>query len=707
MKSVRMKWFLMASAAIVLASGIVQVEAKITTKVGQGDLDVTGFFSSEMRGRVADEAYFTQFIQKFQLEAELSVRPDSGFDEISLFTILRPEFDLAHYYGDTFTDGHVGRDADKPSYLGSPFGAATDPIGFNGFGGGLSTGGLNKNVVQGFFPASFLTEFEVLGAGSGFPLVSPISDRDLACDRCTDVDNSHRNIALTNTDSSGALYPVRELYLDAKVDDWWFRVGKQQIVWGKTDFFRLQDIVNPVDFGQHFFFDSFEDIRIPQWIASAQYRAGTIGPLTDVSVQGVWNFDRFRSVGLGNPSSAWAHPFGKEGGVFALFNTYFSPEPCVSPTAVGATPATTCAEFGGLVVGGMPSGFGVPLGLSKNERPDHELGNTEGGARAEFRLGGFFFALSHYYGWGDGPVFKINTINVNATGLVPGFAPVAAPGVVAANDGLVVGLTEGITLPVTIMEPNAALAAAALAGGPLSPAGLAVATNNASLFYRSFAAPGLGAVLGSQVSVDFQQAHTTGVSADYFDEWSGIVFRLESSFTGDEYVNNTRKANWTDESDVVRYSIGLDRQTIIPMLNPVRTFFLSAQLFDTWYLDHEGTDTEGMFNGEHNYIVTAFANTKYLRDQLTPQAFAVWEEESNSKVLGFSLEYLMNNNASVTAGGHFIWEGDDNGSFDVGPFTSFTLDGNFAQPTVFGYAREGIGAFSGNDELYVRVKYQF
>mgnify|MGYP003346117687 CR=1 FL=1 len=80
---------------------------------------------------------------------------------------------------------------------------------------------------------------------------------------------------MNNTDSMH-LYPFRELYIDATAGDWWVRVGKQQVVWGKTDFFRLQDLVNPVDFGQHFFFDSFEDIRIPQWILSIQRKFGEL-----------------------------------------------------------------------------------------------------------------------------------------------------------------------------------------------------------------------------------------------------------------------------------------------------------------------------------------------------------------------------------------------------------------------------------------------
>ena len=96
------------------------------------------------------------------------------------------------------------------------------------------------------------------GGFSGFPLVASTGQQELRCTRCYGLDNSHLEVAMNATDSSGELYPIRELYMDGIVGDWWIRMGKQQIVWGKTDFFRLQDVLNPVDFGQHFFFDSFE-----------------------------------------------------------------------------------------------------------------------------------------------------------------------------------------------------------------------------------------------------------------------------------------------------------------------------------------------------------------------------------------------------------------------------------------------------------------
>jgi hypothetical protein len=88
----------------------------------------------------------------------------------------------------------------------------------------------------------------------GFPLVvQKSSNLNLDCKGCTDLNIDNIDVATGNTDSNGRLYPFRELYADAIIGDFWIRLGKQQIVWGKTDFFRLQDLINPVEYGRHFF----------------------------------------------------------------------------------------------------------------------------------------------------------------------------------------------------------------------------------------------------------------------------------------------------------------------------------------------------------------------------------------------------------------------------------------------------------------------
>ncbi len=72
---------------------------------------------------------------------------------------------------------------------------------------------------------------------------------------------------------------IRELYFEGSIptgdmSEWFFRVGKQQVVWGRTDLFRVLDVINPVDYSRQNIYDELEDIRIPQWIATAEYRMG-------------------------------------------------------------------------------------------------------------------------------------------------------------------------------------------------------------------------------------------------------------------------------------------------------------------------------------------------------------------------------------------------------------------------------------------------
>ena len=72
-------------------------------------------------------------------------------------------------------------------------------------------------------------------------------------------------------------------------------------------------------------------------------------------------------------------------------------------------PADFC---GGVFDNRTPAGFGTPSGLSVENRPDWEPANTEFGWRWEFRVSDFRFALSHWYGWNDIPVFKFHTVNL-------------------------------------------------------------------------------------------------------------------------------------------------------------------------------------------------------------------------------------------------------------------------------------------------------
>lgn len=752
------------SAAVLVAPS---AEARILIDALGGEVKLEGYLSSEARANVGNgEAYLNQWIQRFELNAEVNYEDVGIFDTLSFVTIVRPEFDAAYYYGDDISGGR-GRDGTTPSYAGDTWNFDSNPVGFGGFEAifnlpfnTFKTGGVGKLITNGYEHPNYANSFETIlnqtqhgkfsnSTGlSGFSQFSPLNQLELNCRRCYDLDDDPLDVAMNNTGSSGRLYPFRELYVDATAGDWWFRVGKQQIVWGKTDFFRLQDVVNPVDFGQHFFFDSFEDIRIPQWIASAQWKFGNVGPTTDNAIQFVWNFDEFQHVGLGNPSAGWAHPFSKDLATFAAFNEFFSVEPCVSAAVENAAALAAGRAFALDNVCGSrgpndprkPSGFGHPAGLAGGDnRPEWDIENTEAGLRWEFRLGELHIATSYYWGWNDTPIVGYDNI------LIPtGFLGTNPANLVGAADCTIVDLVGGnpadfgtgvnsgcagaplgaFAVPIQVADPGQGLQAIANSdtdvmvtdnrSRTLASARVlareAIAKGDASILYQS------GLLFGGGTSLNYKQSHTPGLSFDYFEPWSGIVFRVESSWTFDELVQNTRSANWIDTSEVMRWSIGLDRPTFIPWLNKDRTFFLSMQVFDTWYMDHEGDKHTGYLQDEHNFITTFFWIGNYMRDKVKPVGFFVWEESSNSYVFGQNVEWFIDNHWSIKAGLHMIWEGDENFRHDMGPYTSYIkpyMTGSAAgfrdtyQQSIFGVGREGIGALRNNDEVFFQLKYQF
>ena len=62
---------------------------------------------------------------------------------------------------------------------------------------------------------------------------------------------------------------LREAYVDAEVNDWSIRAGKQQVVWGTADGMKLLDMINPTDY-QEMAQNQMEDSRIPVWMINAE-----------------------------------------------------------------------------------------------------------------------------------------------------------------------------------------------------------------------------------------------------------------------------------------------------------------------------------------------------------------------------------------------------------------------------------------------------
>lgn len=180
--------------------------------------------------------------------------------------------------------------------VGAPPGAVSGPLGGNTF---VDTYINNPNE-------GMITLGEHLhphGAGVAFGV--PVRPCDVDSRGCINgyMDFDENELASPEIYSDRADW-LRELYVDATLlgqgdNEINFRLGKQQVIWGRTDLFRVLDIINPVDFSRNNIYDELEDIRIPMWMLTTDFRFGPTGVFDDFNAQIVWNFDKFRPNNLG------------------------------------------------------------------------------------------------------------------------------------------------------------------------------------------------------------------------------------------------------------------------------------------------------------------------------------------------------------------------------------------------------------------------
>jgi hypothetical protein len=164
---------------------------------------------------------------------------------------------------------------------------------------------------------------------------------------------------------------LKEAYLDVEMFDsrLWLRLGKQTVVWGKTELFRNQDQWNPQDLALASL-PSLEESRIGLWMARMIWHFWDVGPLEDVRAELVTIFDDFEPTDIGR---------------------------CGEPYA----PNPVCNKTLGLFIHGL-TGFGL-AGEIRPPDPWESWKGVEVGGRLEWRWDRFSFALSDYWGYTDLP----------------------------------------------------------------------------------------------------------------------------------------------------------------------------------------------------------------------------------------------------------------------------------------------------------------
>lgn len=625
-----------------------------------GTAEIHGFVDSTTHQRFGRHAGLSK--QRFRGQVEFSkFFGERGiFSELSVHGILRATYDAAY----DFNDDDWGSDAGGSVLLQSQGGPAVSgllpgevpwgfgiplPGNFTAAGAPSSSanagttllGAVPGGLMPGVSPNDGLfvlgeESFSSSGGTPGFGGVQlaypsrPCDDDPRGCiDGYMDADEDDLRFPEFDDD----FRVLRELYLDATVPlggfkELNFRIGRQQVVWGRTDLFRVLDQINPIDFSIQNIYEEFEDSRIPLGIFSAELRMGATGIFDDINFQFIWNFEDFQPHILGQGGQPYS--ILDAGNLFRALATCWQVGCTVANFAPNATPALTAPPGPPTFGAGLPVGF-LPLGLAGNA----------------FSTG--LLAVD----------FPANTIGIRQANIPDG------------NDQFGIRL-EGVFKSVGF-SLNALYfyqQLPSLHGGTTGPAAIN------PFIPEGLVDPFTGEVGGTRLprpyllafDIEFPRVLLLGASADFYvEELAGIpvksAFRVEFAHTNGEEFANTLDPRLYSESNVIRWVVGWDRPTFIRWLNPNRAFLISAQMFGQHLLDHELEKISlalpsgqvvaaeaGMPDWKDNFFFTLLFQGNYMNDRLNPRVISAYDVKAQAGVVAPQIEWIYSDNWRFTLG---------------------------------------------------------
>ena len=222
-------------------------------------------------------------------------------------------------------------------------------------------------------PEFAITERAPIDRSRGLHYPNAAVARMLRKDEFDDFDQnfSEEELAWNRGASQQDEKELKEAYLDIELFEsrLWLRIGKQNIVWGKTELFRTTDQFNPQDLALSTL-PNLEESRIALWSARGVWSFFAVGPFEDVRAEIALNFDDFEPNDIGR---------------------------CGEPY----TPYPACDKTAGLFAHGV-AGFAL-AGEVRPPDPWDSWKGIEIGGRLEFRWDRFSFALTNFYGYEDLP----------------------------------------------------------------------------------------------------------------------------------------------------------------------------------------------------------------------------------------------------------------------------------------------------------------
>ena len=268
----------------------------LASAVADEEIRYSGYY--ENATFVRDSVGLSKFRNTMQLNAERKIGEFGLFSNVSWNAVLRGSYDGVY----DLNKNEYGRNAGGPVMIENIGGGNSVP-----HGSGLA-------LPNSFDEANNPNEgMIVLGeqlhdTDGGVAFGVPVRPCDVDSRGCINGYLDKDTNDLRYGEFNDRLDFIRELYVDFDygLDNGHIlstRLGKQQVVWGRTDLFRVLDVINPVDFSRNNIYDELQDIRIPMWILKTDYRMGPGEIFDDLNLSFVWNFDRFRPHDIGQCGS--------------------------------------------------------------------------------------------------------------------------------------------------------------------------------------------------------------------------------------------------------------------------------------------------------------------------------------------------------------------------------------------------------------------
>jgi len=346
----------------------------------------------EIKNKVDEEVRFREMVGLSkartlgQSDIDKTVAGGAGiFSALKLHATLRASYDAVYDI-----NPHYGSDAGGAvAFQNNAGGAATNWGGAPTFqnltgspasGGGLSAGNTNTGLalVDGWRGAN----------DHGLQFATPVRPCDTDSRGCIKNYMDYGKNELAAPEINDRLDFIRELYVDGKIplgsSTLMLRLGRQQLVWGRTDLFRVLDVVNPMDYSRNNIYDENSDIRIPMGMLRADFRMGARGPFDDINVQGVWVWEKYRPNNLGQGGGT-----NDPGGAAPMFRAL------ATCWQVGCTVGNYLGSGASNSSNGQALTFGAhEIGIRQADMPDWSLSNTTVGGKIEGEFKGIGFSLN-------------------------------------------------------------------------------------------------------------------------------------------------------------------------------------------------------------------------------------------------------------------------------------------------------------------------